>query len=61
MKDPYAEVWDEIAKAFQKQTKMISWIAERTLSLKEYREFSDEFAKPKDHDDELEDILKESR
>ena len=52
MKDPYAEVWDEIAKAFHKQGKMINWIAERTLSLKEYREFSDEFKRHDEPDPE---------
>ena len=54
MKDPYEEVWKSIIESFNAQSKMILWIAERTLSAKDFKEFVDEFAKkPKDNKDEL--------
>ena len=52
MKDPYEKVWDGINKAITGQGKMILWIAERTLSAKDFKEFIDEFVKkPHDHDE----------
>lgn len=45
MKNPYQKPFDDVAKALATQTKMIAWIAERTLSVKDYKEFIDEFAK----------------
>ena len=53
MKDPYAEVWEEITKAFNKQSKMIVELAARTLSVKDYKEFVDEFSKKADNKDDL--------
>jgi len=63
MTDPYEKVWDSIAAAFKSHTKAIIWIAERTLSAKDYKEFVDEFVKkPKDdHDDLLDFIRKKGR
>ena len=64
MKDPYEKVWEEIEKGFELNTKMISWIAERTLSVKDYKEFIDEFTQKHDnHDnhDELLDFLRKER
>lgn len=59
MKDPYAEVWEEITKAFNKQSKMIVELAARTLSVKDYKEFVDEFSKKADNKDDLiEDLMK---
>jgi hypothetical protein len=62
MTHPY-EVWESIGKALSLQSKMILWIAERTLSAKEFQEFADEFVKqPEDNREELlSEILKEGR
>lgn len=63
MKDPYKIAWKSIEKALSIQSKMILWIAERTLSVKDYKDFIDEFAKkPEDnHDELLDSIRKEGR
>lgn len=62
MNDPYEKAWESIGKALSTQSKMILWIAERTLSVKEFQEFIDEFVKKPDNHDELLDFLsKESR
>lgn len=62
MKDPYAEVWEEITKAFSKQSKMIVELAARTLSVKDYKEFVDEFSKKEDNKDDLiEDLMQKGR
>jgi hypothetical protein len=59
MKDPYEEVWKNIIESFNAQSKAILWIAERTLSAKDFKEFVDEFAKkPKDDHDELLDFIR---
>ena len=60
MNDPYEKAWEAIEKALSAQSKMILYIAERTLSAKDFKEFVDEFAKkPKDNDDELLDSIRE--
>lgn len=63
MSDPYEKAWESIGKALSTQSKMVLWIAERTLSAKDFKEFVDEFAKkPEDNHDELLDFLsKEDR
>lgn len=63
MKDPYEKAWESIGKALSTQSKMVLWIAERTLSAKDFKELIDEFAKkPEDnHDDLLDFIRKEGR
>lgn len=54
MKDPYEKAFKTIGEAFSTQSKIILWIAERTLSAKDFKEFVDEFAKkPKVNYDEL--------
>ena len=59
MNDPYKKVWEEIRKGFELNVKMIKWIAERTLSVKDYKDFIDEFAqKPEDNHDELLDFIR---
>ena len=45
MKDPYEKTWKFIGKTLSTQSKMILWIAERTLSAKDFKEFVDEFTK----------------
>ena len=45
MNDPYEKTWESIGEALSTQSKMVLWIAERTLSAKDFKEFVDEFAK----------------
>lgn len=63
MADPYRKALESIGKALSTQSKMILWIAERTLSAKEFKEFVDEFTKKPEGDrDELLDFqFKEGR
>ena len=63
MNDPYEKAWEAIWEALSTQSKMILWIAERTLSAKDFKEFVDKFTKrSKDNHDELLDFIrKESR
>ena len=58
MKDPYEKVWEEIRKGFDLNLKMIKWIAERTLSVKDYQEFIDEFTEKQNNHDEPLNILR---
>ena len=59
MNDPYEKVWETIEKALSAQSKMILWIAERTLSAKDYKDLTDEFTKkPEDNHDELLDFIR---
>ena len=59
MNDPYEKAWEAIGKALSVQSKMVLWIAERTLSAKNFKEFVDEFAeKPEDNHDELLDFIR---
>ena len=59
MNDPYEKVWEQIGKILTEHVNMIVWIAERTLSVKDYKEFIDEFAKkPEDKRDQLLDFLR---
>lgn len=59
MSDPYEKAWESIAKALSTQSKMVLWIAERTLSAKDFKEFVDEFAKkPEDNHDKLLDLIR---
>lgn len=54
MNNSYEKAWEAIREALSVQSKMVLWIAERTLSAKDFKEFVDEFAKPpKDNHDEL--------
>ena len=60
MKD-LVNVMNSISEATNSNFKMIVWIAERTLSVKDFREFIKEFTKESDrkHYDALADLLKE--
>ena len=59
MNDLYEKAWKSIGTALSTQSKMVLWIAERTLSAKDFNEFVDEFAKkPKDKRDELLDFMR---
>lgn len=57
MKDPYESTWKDIGNALTTYSNMILWIAERTLSVKDYKEFVDAFTNKKHEDDELIDFL----
>ena len=63
MNDPYEKAWESIGKALSAQSKMVLWIAERTLSVKDYKDFIDEFTKKTEdnHDELLDSIRKEGR
>lgn len=69
MKDPYEKVWDNIGNALTAHrnaltahSKMVLWIAERVLSVKDFKEFIDEFTKKAENHDELIDFIhKEGR
>ena len=63
MNDPYEKAWESIRKALSAQSKMVLWIAERTLSAKDFKEFVDEFAEKSEdkHDDLIDFIRKEGR
>ena len=43
MNDPYEKVWKSIDENFKRTNKMIILLAERALSVKEYKEFAKEF------------------
>lgn len=59
MKDPYEKAWDAIGKALAAHGKMICWIAERTLSAKDFKEFINEFMKPSDDDEDLLEFIRQ--
>ena len=61
MKDPYEKIWEEIGKGFELTIKMIKWIAERTLSAKDYKEFVDEFTEKHDNHELIDFLRKEGR
>ena len=63
VKDPYEKILESIGEALSAQSKMILWIAERTLSAKEFKGFIDEFAKKQEdnHDELLDFLRKEGR
>lgn len=44
----YQKIFEEIGKALEKQSKMIVWLAERTLSVQEYLELVNEFKDEKE-------------
>ena len=59
MSDSYEKAGEAIGKALWTQSKMVLWIAERTLSAKDFKEFVDEFdEKPKDNHDKLLDFIR---
>ena len=44
MNDPYIKVFEDIVKVLNKHSKMIEWIAKRTLSVNDFIEFVNKFA-----------------
>ena len=57
MNDPYRKVHEDIAMALTKLSNMIVWLAKRTLSVKDYMDFADEFTEEKKND--TDEILSE--
>ena len=57
MNNFYKEAFENIAKSFKKLSDMIIWLAERTLSAKDYKEFAHQFSEKKPDDTKA--ILKE--
>ena len=50
MEDPYKEVFEGISNVIKQQTDMIVWLAERTLSVKEFKELIEKY---KNDDDQM--------
>ena len=50
MNDPYKEVFESISNTIKEHADMIVWLAERTLSVKEFKELIDKFGNKKDDD-----------
>ena len=48
MNDPYKEVFESISNTIKEHADMIVWLAERTLSVKEFKELIDKFGNKKD-------------
>ena len=46
MKDATEKLFEDIEKVLTKLGNMIVWIAQRTLTNKEFREFCDKFVEP---------------
>lgn len=52
MNDPYKEIFETISNTIKQQTDMIIWLAERTLSVKDFKELIDKYG-DKNDDDEM--------
>ena len=50
MNDPYKEAFESMSNVLKQQTDMIVWLAERTLSVKEFKELIDKFGHENDDD-----------
>lgn len=62
MNDPYKKVFDDIVKAFNKHFKMIDYLAQHTLTAKEYIEFANEFSTKTDtNKDSVAELMKEAK
>ena len=58
MTDPFAKVFKDIGKMFTRLSNMIIYVAERTLSAKDYIDFVNEFTEKSDEDKLIEQLLK---
>lgn len=52
MNDPYKEFFESVSKTLKQQTDMIVWLAERTLSVKEFKELIEKFGNKNGDDDD---------
>ena len=59
MYDPYKRLHEDIVKAISKQTNMIVWLAKRTLSVKDYMDFIEEFEEKHDNRETIDSLLNE--
>ena len=50
MSNSYEKLLNDISKNLTKLGEMIVWLAERTLSVKDYKEFADRFSEKKSDD-----------
>ena len=58
MNDPMKKIFEDIGKAFTRLSNMIIYVAERTMSAKDYIDFVNEFTEKSDEDKLIEQILK---
>ena len=58
MNDPIVKVFKDIGKAFIRLSNMILYVAERTLSAKDYIDFVNEFTEKSDEDKLIEQLFK---
>lgn len=58
MNDPFKKLFEDISKTLIKLSNMIVFVAERTLSAKDYMDFIKEFAEKSVEDKLIEQILK---
>lgn len=61
MNDPYKRFHEDIVKAISKQTNMIVSLAKRTLSVKDYMDFLEEFEEKHDNREIIDSLLNESK
>ena len=57
-KDQYEETFKSLEKIINRIFKAIGWLAERTLTVKDYKEFADEFSEPEKQKPQLDELLK---
>ena len=57
-KDQYEETFISLEKIINRIFKAIGWLAERTLTVKDYKEFADEFSEPEKQKPQLDELLK---
>lgn len=55
-KDPYERAFKDIEKILNKIFKMVVWLAERTLTTKDYKEFADEFSEPEKQKPQIDEL-----
>lgn len=58
MNDPIEKVFKDICKVLTRLSNMIVYVAERTLSAKDYIDFVNEFTEKSDEDKLIEQLLK---
>ena len=57
MNDPYKRFHEDIVKAISKQTNMIVWLAKRTMSVKDYMDFVEEFEEKHDNREMIDSLI----
>ena len=59
MNDPYRKLFESINKALTKLSNMIVWLAKRTLSVKDFMDFVDEFEEKQSNNKIIDELLKD--